>query len=95
MSDSYKGIQKLNDFGSGQFLVWCRLTLAYFSQHAPRTYGVLTAKTESDVAALSEDQLVVAGADVLKFLGPALTQLHVRTDSGRAIWDALAQEYAA
>lgn len=93
MSDCFKGIQKLNDFGSGQFPVWRRLTLAHFAQHAPKTYAVLTA-SRADVVDFPEDQLLIAGADVLKFLGPALTQLHVRTDSGRAIWDALALEYA-
>ena len=112
MSESYKGISKLDSFSNGQYPVWKRLVLGFFAEHAKLTYAVLTAATDAEIAAMSEadrdavratlannlaartKHLAIAGADVLKFLGPSMTQLHVRTVSGRDIWDALASEYA-
>ena len=35
----------------------------------------------------------IAGADVLKFLGPEMTRLHVRTESGKQIWDDIARDF--
>lgn len=113
MSDSYKGISKLDDFSNGKYLVWKRLVLGHFSEHAKKTYSVVTALTTEDIALLSVTAAVVAnaclettaperklhdsvaGSDILKFLGPNMTQLHVRTESGAKIWLDLALEYAA
>ena len=62
MSDSYKGIWKLDDFSNGKYLVCKRSVVGHFSEHATKTYSVVTALTTEDIALLSVASAVVANA---------------------------------
>jgi hypothetical protein len=104
MSDSYKGIIKLDNYDGGQFPSWKRLVLGYFSSQAPKSYAVITTPSDDEIAQMPPVQALaarvvanataserarhdeIAGADILRFLGPEMNRLHVRTKSGKEMW---------
>jgi hypothetical protein len=67
MARSYKGIELLDAFGTGNFLVWTQMTLAHFATDLPETHDLLTAplgEAEAMIEALPES--AAAGARIAR-----------------------------